>query len=358
MKCCRLIVLLSLLLVSGCETVSYYSQAAQGQWSLWWQRQPIDRLVADNSLDPALRQRLQQVLDIRRFASSQLHLPDNDSYRYYSDLQRNYVVWNVFATPEFSVSPRQWCFPIAGCVSYRGYFSEQAARRYADKLKRQGYDTYVGGVAAYSTLGWFDDPVLNTFIKRDEVRLAGLIFHELAHQQLYVAGDTAFNESFASAVEVAGIERWLAQKENSEQMAGYLHDQQMYRDFVAMLLRARTRLETLYQQDIPVAQKRLRKQQLFDDIVTIQYPAFKAAWATTANVNNSRYYDRWISQTLNNAKLSTLASYYQWQPAFQRILQESGGDMQQFYRRAEALSRLDKAQRRQRLNALAGITDQ
>ncbi len=363
MKPCRLYLLLVLILLGGCETISYYSQAAQGQWALWRLRQPIEQLVVDSSLDPVLKQRLQQVQMIRQFASRQLALPDNNSYRYYSDLQRRYVVWNVFATEEFSVSPRHWCFPIAGCVSYRGYFSEPAARGYADKLNRQGYDTYVGGVAAYSTLGWFADPVLNTFINYDELRLAGLIFHELAHQQVYIAGDTMFNESFASAVAFAGIERWLTYQQRPEQVSVYVDSQSISRDFITLLLQAREQLAQLYQLDLPEQEKRARKQQFFNDIVAVRYPAFKEKWYAIAEkrepkarrhiVNQVDQYDQWLSVSLNNAKLSTLASYYQWQPAFQYLLAEAKGDLTVFYQRVKSLAKLDYELRQQRLEVLA-----
>ncbi|MEE8060029.1 MAG: aminopeptidase [Pseudomonadales bacterium] len=343
----RFLILILSPLLAGCETAAYYSQAVQGQWSLWWQRQPIEELVADETLDPELKQRLQQVLDIREFAYKQLGLPNNNTYRYYSDLHRSAVVWNVFAAEEFSVIPKQWCFPIAGCVSYRGYFSEQAAKDYADKLARQGYDTYVGSVAAYSTLGWFDDPVLNTFIHYDEAHLAGLIFHELAHQQLYIPGDTTFNESFASTVEVAGIERWLAHQQRPELMDVYLHRQRLSRDFIATLLQGRKSLEKLYQQDIHELQKRQRKQHIIDELVTQQYPAFKSRW------NGVTHYDKWINHSLNNAKLSTLASYHQWQPALQRILFESEGDLTVFYQRVEQLAQQAKEQREQTLELLS-----
>lgn len=356
---CSLLVA-SLLLLGGCESISYYSQVASGHWSVWWQRQPIDELVSGETLSPKLQQRLRSVLTIRDFASAELGLPDNGSYRHYSDIQRPYVVWNVFATQEFSVDPTQWCFPIAGCVSYRGYFAEQAALDYAQGLAEQGLDTYVGGVAAYSTLGWFDDPVLNTFIYRDEVRLAGLIFHELAHQQLYLPGDTTFNESFARAVEIAGIKRWLQAKQHPELIAAYLRRQRIHEDFIATMLDTRQQLAVLYQGDLPDEDKRQRKQQIISDVVQRQYLEFKARWGGYTG------FDQWMGldlddsaglgshQPLNNAKLSTLASYHQWLPAMQVLLASCKDNLSCFYRRVSDLSKQDPEQRAQQLLELSG----
>ncbi len=343
------ITLVACLLLSGCETVGYYSQAAAGQWSLWWQRDTIEELLADDTTDAGLKQRLQQIVQMRDFASQSLSLPDNNSYRYYTDVKRSHVVWNVFAAEEFDIAPVQWCFPIAGCVSYRGYFSEQAARQYAEKMAEQGYDTYVGGVAAYSTLGWFADPVLNTFIGRDDVRLAGLLFHELSHQQVYVAGDTQFNESFATAVEIEGVKRWLATIKAEPLLADYLQHRAVQQDFVNTMLSAREKLETLYQQDLETEEKRQAKQQLLSQIIQSDYADFKSRWGGLKD------YDRWVSNDLNNAKLITVASYNQWLPAFQQLLADEGNDLPRFYQRVAELAKLDPQQRNSQLEALSSL---
>lgn len=349
--------LLSLLLLTGCESLAYYSQAMQGQWSLWRQRHSIDQLLSDRSTDPDLKQRLLQVQAIRQFASKQLLLPENQSYSYYTDIDRSHVVWNVFAAEKFSVVPKTWCFPIAGCVNYRGYFSERAARNYATKLAAQGYDTYVGGVAAYSTLGWFADPVLNTFIDYDELSLAGLIFHELAHQQVYVSGDTRFNESFASAVEMAGVERWLAATARSEMISGYSLNRAMSRDFIAVTLQLREQLAQLYAQAGPHSRSESwllsAKRQLIDDYQSKHYPAFKQRWSKLVSVESLDRYDHWASDSLNNAKLVTIASYFQWQPGFDRILAEVDGDWGLFYQRVKQIARQDAAQRQRLLDKLS-----
>ncbi len=370
-----LLVALLVVAIAACESIGYYSQLATGQWSMLRQRQPIETLIKNKETEPALVQRLVLIQQIRQFATEHLALPDNDSYRYFADLQRSHAVWNVFAAEVFSVSPKKWCFPIAGCVSYRGYFSEQDALDYAAELSAQGYDTYVGGVAAYSTLGWFADPVLNTFLYRDDSRLAGLIFHELAHQQLYLAGDTEFNESFATAVEIEGVKKWLAyqaSQENSE-MADESNDFDLYRqqqamseDFVALILQARTQLEQLYSSAIEEEAMRVQKQQIIERLITADYQDFKLKWA-----GDSRY-DRWMGvdapanstdgesanrptlnhSRLNNAKLSTVASYHQWLSAFQALYQQCEKDLECFYNRSKQLSLLDKTERDQQLRRL------
>jgi predicted aminopeptidase len=255
-------------------------------------------------------------------------------------------VWNVFAAEEFSIAPMQWCFPIAGCVSYRGYFSEQAARQYAEQMAEQGYDTYVGGVAAYSTLGWFADPVLNTFIGRDDVRLAALLFHELAHQQVYVPGDTQFNESFATAVEIEGVKRWLAKVDAEPLLAGYLQHRKIQQDFVSTMLTAREKLDALYQQELPNVDKSDSKQQLLKGIVEDDYAAFVSRWDGLAD------YDPWVKTSLNNAKLGTIASYHQWLPAFAQLLALENYDLPRFYQRVADLAALDNEQRQVQLSAL------
>ena len=196
--------------LGGCTNLGYYYQAVEGQMQIWHRSRPIKQVIDDAQTPAQIRERLELVLRVRDFASAELALPDNGSYRKYADVERPFVVWNAFAAGEFSVAPKEWCFLFAGCVGYRGYFSQAGAERFAEDLKRQGLDVFVAGIPAYSTLGWFDDPVLNTVVRYPDAQLAQLIFHELAHQVFYVAGDTMFNESFAVAVELEGVDRWLA----------------------------------------------------------------------------------------------------------------------------------------------------
>ena len=343
-----LAVLMMLCLLTGCESLGYYSHVAKGQWQLLQARQPIAELVVNPATDAHLKQRLRSIQMMRSFASRELLLADN-SYRDYVALDRPYVVWNVFAASAFSVTPEQWCFPVAGCVSYRGYFSEQKARNFAEGLSTQGYEVYVAGVSAYSTLGWFDDPVLSTFLYRDDIQLAGLIFHELAHQLLYVAGDTTFNESFASTVEQEGIRRWLQYQQQPEQQSAlvlqqYFRHQQMQQDFVTTLLDLREQLNNLYQKPLNHQSMRIKKQQLLAAFKSGSYQVFKARWQTDR-------YDKWIESGLNNAKLSTVASYHQWLPAFEQLLILSE-DLTDFYQRAIKLSKLSPELRQQALQSL------
>jgi predicted aminopeptidase len=326
------------MVLSACASLDYYAQSISGQWELWQKQRPIDEVLADPRTPPALRQRLQSAIQMREFASRELHLPQNGSYRRYADIQRPFVVWNVFAAKPFSVQAKTWCFPFAGCVGYRGYFSETEARAYAAELTTQGLETYVGGVAAYSTLGWFEDPLLNTVMGRSPVRLAGLMFHELAHQQLYVPGDTAFNEGFATAVELEGVRRWLTAHGDAGLKAAYAVSRQRRTDFIQLVSRTRDALATLYDEDITPAQKREQR-----DIIRRQmrrsYAELKARWVGYEG------YDAWFAGPLNNAQLASVAVYTDYVPAFQRLLAEKGGDMKAFYAACAELARQDKPER-------------
>jgi len=330
----------------ACSTLRYYSQAVSGHLDLMRRTAPIEEQLARDAVPAALKAKLQAVLRIRAFASSELGLPDNGSYRRYADLGRQYVAWNVFAAPEFSVEAIRSCFPVAGCVGYRGYFAEADALAESAALRGQGHDVHVGGVPAYSTLGWFDDPVLSTFIHYPETELARLIFHELAHQLLYVNGDTRFNESFATTVEQAGVERWLAANANDSgndrARAGYARAQAMKREFVALILKYRTMLEQYYRLDLPVEEKRLGKARLFADMED-EYRQLKISWGGFAG------YDRWFSAKPNNATLASVALYTELVPALRALLEHERGDLRRFYAAAQVLAKLPKDQRDARL---------
>ena len=326
----------------GCAWVrgdlAYYWQSASGHLSMMQRARPIDELVDDPSIEPALRARLRRVLEIRAFASSDLGLPSNGSYRRYADLDRPFVVWNVFATPERSMQLRQWCFPVAGCVSYRGYFDRAQAEDVARSLRAEGFETYVAGIPAYSTLGWFDDPVLNTFIRYPEGELARLIFHELAHQVLYVKGDTTFNESFATAVEEVGVERWLAARGDPDVVNAYHAYAARRAQFVGLLRRAKGALEQVYAGGGDAEARRAGKQAVFRALRE-DYAALKASWGGYAG------YDRWFAQELTNAHLASVATYHAMVPGFRRMLAAEGGDLPRFFDAARALSKRDKATR-------------
>ena len=305
-------------------------------------REPISRLLQDDTQTPQFRARLETVIRIRRFASTVLDLPDNGSYTSYVQLQRPFVVWNVFAAPEFSLRLREWCFPVAGCVRYRGYFRETAARDYADGLAAAGFDTYVGGSVAYSTLGWFDDPVFSSLIGFSDARLAGVIFHELAHQQLYIEDDTAFNEGFAMTVELEGVALWLKSNADAAEAAEYAAFLARQEDFVALVLRTREQLQALYASDATPEEKRRGKARLFA-AMTAAYVTLKRCWGGYDG------YDAWFADGLNNAKLAAVGTYRDYVPWFRQLFHNAGGDFAAFYRAAAAIGALPKEQRLERL---------
>lgn len=338
-----LVLLLVPVLLVSCETVSYYGQAARGQLSLLHGREDIEQLLADSSLDAQTRAKLQQVQQALDFAEHSLQLPSGGSYRSFTALDRPYVVWNVFAASEFSVEPTQWCYPIAGCVSYRGYFSEQGAQRYAERLRAQGLEVYSGGVDAYSTLGWFNDPLTSAVLRRPDHRLVALLFHELAHQRLYVPGDTEFNESFASFVEQEGLRRWLAQQGQGDAtlLAQIARENQLQEEFVQLVSAHREALRTLYGSDVPQTQMREGKQALQEQL-RLDYQRWRATTSYTG-------YDRWFEGPLNNAQLATVASYNALVPFFADLLAQKRGDLPAFYAEVAALAELPAQERAQRL---------
>jgi predicted aminopeptidase len=343
MRCAQVLLLVACLAtLPGCGSL-YVMQAANGEWHVMRARKPIDKVLADPSTPQQLRDTLTEVKAARDFASKDLGLPDNKSYRTYADVHRPYVVWNVVATPEFSVHPKQWCFPIAGCVAYRGYFSEKRARAFEADLARRGFDVTLDGVPAYSTLGKFADPVLSTMIRYGPDELAAIIFHELAHQLLYVKDDTQFNEAFATTVENAGLERWLTLKGHAERFRELQQYYERERAYIALFAQTRARLERLYATGAPGAEMREKKAQAFEDLAN-EIRALEKRQGVDSPV-----YDEWIKEGLNNARLASEANYYDCVPGFERLLAEQGNDLRRFYAAARELSRLPKAERHQKL---------
>ncbi len=339
------------LLLSGCTTISYYSQSVSGHLRVWVKRRDIDLLLQSKKIDAGLKQRLKLVTEIRRFASSELKLPRNYSFMSYADIRRDSIVYNVVAAPEFSVEPKKWCFPVLGCLGYKGYFSRRRAVAEALKLKQQGYDVAVEGVTAYSTLGWFADPVLNTFINRSEDQLAGLVFHELSHQVVYIKGDTTFNESFATAVELAGIERWVRHRRRAPGLARAYADTKRYEHaFIRFALGYRRRLKALYARPLPVSEKRRQKKMILAQMQQA-YRRLKKSWGGYSG------FDAWMARGVNNARLSTLATYYTHVRAFSNLLARYKGDMRAFYRAVKRIGALPKAQRDRILSRLRGKED-
>jgi predicted aminopeptidase len=348
--------------LSGCETISFYRQAIKGQYQLIAGQQPIDKLVASTNTEPRLRKQLQLVQDLRGFADKELKLPVDNHYRKYVDVHRPYVVWNVEAAPEFSMEPKSWWYPLVGSLEYRGYFSERAAQHYAGTLRKKGYDVYLGGAIAYSTLGWFKDPVLNTFVFDPEPNLAETIFHELGHQRVFARGDTDFNEAFATTVGQEGARRWLRDKGDTNAFERYEAELQRNNDFVHLIMEARQQLETLYgderneagkikasgkPRDIPPAQLRERKQAIFDALRN-RYSQIKTQW------DGNTEYDHFFSRQLNNAQLNSVAAYYDLVPGFMQLLKLNGDDLEKFYDAAEKLSKKPKIERQQWLRTLGG----
>jgi predicted aminopeptidase len=331
-------------LLASCSTLNYYTQAAQGQLELLADAKPIDDWLADPATNTSLRHRLETARQIRRFAVQQMGLPDNGSYTNYAALKRKYVLWNVVATPELSLKPLQWCFPVAGCVNYRGYYSKADADAYANELRAQGRDVEVGGVSAYSTLGWFSDPLISTFINYPDAELARLIFHELAHQVTYVQGDSRFNESFASAVEEAGVELWLERFGNPAMREAYTRYTVRRTDFLALLLKYRRELERAYAQPVGDEDKRIAKARLFIALKD-EYQVLKANWGGYAG------YDRFFAEPLSNAHLASIATYNDYVPAFRAMLR-SEKNFAAFYRKVGGLAKLDKAGRQRALKLI------
>lgn len=333
--------LVALCLVNaGC----YYMQAAVGQWQVLRKSEPIGDVIAGDDTSEEIADRLRLVQAARRFSIDHLGLPDNDSYRSYADIERDFVVWNVFAAPEFSVQPRQWCFPVVGCVSYRGYFSKDAAYREAERLKEDGYDVSVAGVSAYSTLGNFNDPVLSSMLQWDDIQLVGVLFHELAHQVLYVKGDTAFNESFATAVEEFGLEQWLGSRGRPADILTYRQRRQLRRDLMALVAAARNDLRDHYAAAISDEQKRGLKASRLQQL---------QAAAAARLEESGRSASGWLRGELNNARLASMTLYEGWLPAFRALFQRCTQDIQCFYVEAEKLSRLEQSARNARLEELA-----
>jgi len=332
------------MLLAGCsafEATGYYWQGASGQLDILVRARSINDVIAQGD-DAALAKRLARAQAIRAYASRELGLPDNKSFTRYSDLNRPFVVWNVFATPPLSLAARKWCFPVAGCVSYRGYFHESEARAEASRLAATGDDVYVSGVPAYSTLGYFDDPILSTFVRWPETELARLVFHELAHQIVYVKDDSVFNESFAAAVEETGVARWLAAEGNPQLDAQFARAQRQRVEFRDLVRTTRERLQAIYESGAPDAVKNAEK--------IAAFAAMKEAFERVrAGDSGMAGYDRWFAGYANlgpnNASLTSVALYSAQVPAFRALLAQEGDDLPRFYARVKEIAALPRTER-------------
>jgi predicted aminopeptidase len=307
--------------IPGCA-LPFYMQAVGGQLELLRKRTPIETLLENPNIDASLREELKHVAEIRRFAVEELHLPDNGSYKSYVDLERQYVVWNVVASEEFSVAPNRWCFPFAGCVAYRGFFERDKAERFRARLERRGLDTHLGGSSAYSTLGYFADPVLSTMIGGGQSYVAGILLHELAHQKLYIKDDSELSEAFASVVEEYGTELWLRRREDEEALQRYKRRIGYRADFAQLVARQQARLQEVFARQESDDRKRRAKAEAFETMRE-EYAALKDEWG------GARDYDTWFSQPLNNAMLASVATYRRWLPALRWRLEVLG--IEDFY---------------------------
>jgi len=339
----------ALCLGSGCADLGYYRQSVAGHLDLISRAKPVDDWLAQGDTPPTLKQRLALSKQMREFSVQVLKLPDNASYRAYADLQRGAAVWNVVAAPPLSLTLKTWCYPVTGCVGYRGYFDRGDADALAAQLRAEGWDVSVYGVPAYSTLGWSNwiggDPLLNTFVNGSEGELARLIFHELAHQQLYVADDTMFNESFATAVERIGTRLWLAQHGSEAVRTQYREGQQRRQDFRELTMRWRDQLEALYASERSDEAKREAKAALLAQLRAEYVQMKQQRWGGFAG------YDPWFAN-VNNASLGVLAAYTQLAGDFERLFVQQGSDFGRFYAQVAVIGALPKAQRHATLRAV------
>ncbi len=325
-------------LCSGCSSIGYYSHLIGGHLEIHSNTKPIDSIIKSPDTTDKLAHKLKLIIEAKKFAESNLDLPKNDSYTKYADLGRDYVMWSVTATPKLSLSPYQSCFIIVGCMNYRTFFAKRNAEEFAADLQKQGYETYIGEIAAFSSLGWFDDPVLNTMLSWPDTRLAGLIFHELTHQKIYAHNDTTFNESVAVTVELEGIKKWLTSKKDIEKLNAFLKRQKRHQQFLSIILATRSKLEFLYQAPIPNKQKLAKKRLIFSQLLE-DYKNLKVSW------NGYSGYDRWFNTNLNNAKLALLTTYTQHVPVLTRLLRDNEDDFAKFFKSVRKLADMDKSER-------------
>jgi predicted aminopeptidase len=340
-SCLRIASLLAAaLLLQACASPAYYPQALSGHFQLMSDRQDVTQYLQAASADDPLARQAALALEVLAFAGHELQLPANGAYRQITITGRNAVVWNVVATDEFGLEPRRWCFPVAGCVPYLGYYQQAAADKKAAKLAARGLDSAVSGAIAYSTLGWFDDPLLDTLLRQSPPAMAATLIHELAHQKLYVPGDTTFNESFASFVEREGLRRWLAERGEAEQWVQWQQSEAAYGQFLDLLRETRNALSALYASDLPDAELRVAKQEQFRQLDSRYRSLVKHEWA------GRPYFSSWFEPAPNNADLALLGQYSDGLCAFSALLREAGGDLGLFYQRAAALAQADSLTRR------------
>ncbi|WP_126456989.1 aminopeptidase [Sulfuriflexus mobilis] len=345
MRPAYLLLLALSILLGGCAELAYYGHAAAGQLEVINNRRPIPEVIADPQTPAAVRERLQYIERAHAFAIRALHLPDSESYRSYSDVSRPYVLWNVFATPALSLQQKQWCYPFFGCQGYRAFFNEAYAQELAAELQAQGWDVYVAPSPAYSTRGWFADPIYNPVLRYPAIDSAAILFHELAHEKIYLKDDSQANESFAMTVQLEGVRRWLMEQQQAEYFDAYNKNIRRDETFVLLLMGYRKNLEELYASENTTRYKRAEKRRILNQLHRA-YLTLKESWKGYAG------YDHWFTKKLNNAVLAPVGTYHQDVPLFQALLEQHQGDLPAFYKAVEELAQMDAARRRQELNAL------
>ncbi len=334
----KFLVSIVVLQMTACADLSYYMHSVKGQLSIIQKTQDIDDLLRDESIEEKLKLQLKLVGSIRQFAFEETNLPESDSYTQYADVGRRYVLKNLFASAEFSTALQRWCYPIVGCAGYRGYFDEELLEKFKGTLLQQGKDVYVANIPAYSTLGWFDDPVLNTFIYWPEYRLAGLIFHELAHQRLYIDGDSQFNESFAMAVQYSAVEKWLLKKGQFEKLKRYKQYQNNRLKVTLLIEKGRSQLTQLYKEELDESEKRLQKGRLLKQLKK-DYQQLSSGFEVP---DGFKY---WFKGALNNAKLASVSTYHSRVNVFRKLLKSHAGDYAEFYQHVKKIGQLAKVER-------------
>jgi predicted aminopeptidase len=333
------IFLISVFVLTGCTGPGYYLQAISGHWKLMHARQDIQTLLSNPSTRPELARQLESTEEIKIFAKNYLDLPSNGSYSSYVEVDGEAVVWNIVATGEFSLEPMRWCFPVAGCVPYKGFFKQKKAEDSAARMRKKGMDVLVSPATAYSSLGWFKDPLLSTMLSASDVRLAAYLFHELAHQRLYVKNDGLFNEGYASFVEERGIMAWLAFDQRHSDLQKWQQLQTASKDFAGLVRQVRGELVDLYHSDITAIAKRVQKKEQFDSLLSSLEGLRNDKW------QGQRYYSSWFEEPLSNAKLALYNTYEGSHCAFQQLWNMAEGDPKQFHTLAEEKSKLQKDER-------------
>lgn len=338
-----ILAVLVLLAFWGWNDIAYLSQAIRGHFRVMGSREPIEGVLESESLDDQNQRKLKLILDVRAYAADELGLPRNNSYTVYSKIEGQYLGWNVYCAPQLSVEPKQWCFPVAGCVVYRGYFCREDALDFAEKMEKEGWDTFIGPINAYSTLGWYDDPVLSSHLELDSIRLAALIIHELAHQQFYLSGDSRFNEGFAVAVERTGVVQWLRSKGMQTDVAQAQTMRERDDSLSSAILEARLQLSAIYESELSTATLLEKKRRVFQELKR------DLCGATCAGVNLPRTNGGDID--LNNAYLVSVDTYYSLVSAFEGILDSLGGSLPRFFEAVEELGTLQTDERQRRLQS-------